>query len=191
MSLCGLSFCIFLNKFVPYNYKNFLGGYAPQTPHVFILLVGLRPKIYYILNFNFFPNRRNFDGGGERGEKSHFIRPYHVPYFSSLVHIPKDVIARLGARARQETRARGERARPNFCESARQRAEARRAKILRVFSWARGARARPTLKMWFLKNIFTAFIYGLIHVMFNVTWWGFARHHQKVLRVNNRFLPLL
>ena len=44
--------------------------------NVFILLVGLRSKIFLILNFNFFSIRRNFDGGRERGEKSHFRRPY-------------------------------------------------------------------------------------------------------------------
>ena len=39
--------------------------------NVFILLVGLRPKIFLILNFNFFSIRRNFDGGGGSEAKNH------------------------------------------------------------------------------------------------------------------------
>ena len=55
---------------------------------------------------------------------------------------------------------------PNFCERARQR-----AKILRVFSWARGARAHNFENIIF-ENIFAVFIHELIHLMFNVTVIG-------------------
>ena len=95
-------------------------------------------------------------------------------------------------RVRVVKRARAARARAQIFEKARVSARKRGArKSCAFFSWARGARARPNLKMWNSKNIFTAIIDELIHVMFNVTVMGVCPSSLKSLKFCNRFLPIL